>query len=461
MARSGRAEGWRCAEDLLEVAKADTAHADLFLQRARELLSAELSETQYAALAALDAEAVALTNRIAEAMDGGDWKRVRELTSDAARIERARSDRAPLRSLAERVYGFGEVLVDPFSPGLSGLAGVQERDLPARRDLAVKRLERLREVDPPWADLYDARRKALAALRLAATPPEPADEEASAAALEARARKALADGDLAAVERLSAQLLLAGARASGSAASGGGTAPEADLTQPFAREVRDRAAGLGLAPERIESTAEDVRARFRPAWLPALAGDGTGNTIRLSVAVPGDAPEALRDTLELLMNRAFVTSAGTRYMPRFVAEDVLVEVGGEPTPGEEPTSPVTAALGLPGRWGLSRRKIEAALRERGGALVTGLGLDARAYRVVCLPVDLYTRLGSERGWGRRETWTHFDGYMASKEKRLMALVGGDVRFGGLHDLVAVGVDYDSDRLFARFAVVQRRRFSTW
>jgi hypothetical protein len=43
----------------------------------------------------------------------------------------------------------------------------------------------------------------------------------------------------------------------------------------------------------------------------------------------------------------------------------------------------------------------------------------------------------------------------------MPLVGGDVRFGGVHDLVAVGSDYDSDRLLARFAVVQRRRFATW
>ncbi len=43
----------------------------------------------------------------------------------------------------------------------------------------------------------------------------------------------------------------------------------------------------------------------------------------------------------------------------------------------------------------------------------------------------------------------------------MPLVEGDVRSGGLRDLVAVGSDYESDPLFARFSIVQRRRFATW
>jgi len=33
----------------------------------------------------------------------------------------------------------------------------------------------------------------------------------------------------------------------------------------------------------------------------------------------------------------------------------------------------------------------------------------------------------------------------------------DVRYGGLYELLAVGREYDSDRLLARFAVVQRAR----
>jgi hypothetical protein len=45
--------------------------------------------------------------------------------------------------------------------------------------------------------------------------------------------------------------------------------------------------------------------------------------------------------------------------------------------------------------------------------------------------------------------------------RLGALAGGDVRFGGLYDLLSVSRDYDSDRLMARFAVVRRERMEAW
>jgi hypothetical protein len=45
--------------------------------------------------------------------------------------------------------------------------------------------------------------------------------------------------------------------------------------------------------------------------------------------------------------------------------------------------------------------------------------------------------------------------------RLQALAGGDVRYSGLYDLVGVGREYDSDRLLARFAIVQRARMVAW
>jgi hypothetical protein len=34
--------------------------------------------------------------------------------------------------------------------------------------------------------------------------------------------------------------------------------------------------------------------------------------------------------------------------------------------------------------------------------------------------------------------------------RLRALAAGDVRYGGLYDLLGIGRDYDSDRVMARF-----------
>ena len=66
--------------------------------------------------------------------------------------------------------------------------------------------------------------------------------------------------------------------------------------------------------------------------------------------------------------------------------------------------------------------------------------------------------------GRRPFWTRFDGYLIRTDEgrlRLLALAGGDVRFGGLYDLLGVGREYDSDRLVARFAVVHRERMVAW
>ena len=62
-----------------------------------------------------------------------------------------------------------------------------------------------------------------------------------------------------------------------------------------------------------------------------------------------------------------------------------------------------------------------------------LGLDPIEFRLVCIPYDLYTRFGRDRGFGQWHHWTHFDGYQVMGGNRLRALVGGDGRFGGLAD----------------------------
>jgi len=119
-------------------------------------------------------------------------------------------------------------------------------------------------------------------------------------------------------------------------------------------------------------------------------------------------------------------------------------------------------LGLPGRRGLPRIAIEQVLLMHGArVLEKELGLDPRVFRLVCIPSDVHLRLGEAEGWGRQPFWTHFDGYLVMPDGRLRALAGGDARFGGLYDLLGVSRDYDSDRLVARFAVVQRERMVAW
>lgn len=459
-----RKERWRLADELLELARVDTAYADLYFQRGRELLGSEMTEAQFASLKDMDAEAPLLQNRIANAMEIGEWPKVQELTARLSELKRTLAERQGARGLAERTYGPFEPLVDAFSPGIHGLAGVAEQDLPALREQGVRRLERLRDADSDWRELYEARRAAMAAMTLGESASSTSGA-APAARLRAQAQAALVSGDLTRLQKLAGELTAAQAEAAASgqpAAPGAGSAfaPPPDLDYTFDERVRERALELGLAPSSVPSTFRTVVEKFRPSWRPTLATDAGGSTLRLTVSLPSDAPEPLRDSVEMLMNRPFITSAGTRYMPWFVREDLLLE-GFEETALESAPRSLLDALRLPSRTGLSRRVIEEALRSRGGAVVSSLGLDPRAFRLVCVPLDVYTRAGEERGWGKRELWTHYDGYMATKERKLMALAGGDVRFGGRQDLVAVGIDYDSDRLVARFAVVQRRRFATW
>jgi hypothetical protein len=161
-----------------------------------------------------------------------------------------------------------------------------------------------------------------------------------------------------------------------------------------------------------------------------------------------------------------VNSGGARYLPSLVAEDVLVEDFPDPANGQTaPASELLKSLRLPGRRGLPRIAIEHALLGHGTRIVEdALGLDPRAFRLVCIPSDVYLRLGETEGWGQKPFWTHFDGYLirtVAGQVRLQALAGGDVRYGGLYELLAVGRDYDSDRLLARFAVVQRARMAAW
>ncbi len=121
-------------------------------------------------------------------------------------------------------------------------------------------------------------------------------------------------------------------------------------------------------------------------------------------------------------------------------------------------SPLLRALGLGSRRGLARDEIEAALFAHGAHVVADeLGLDPEDCRLVCVPPDVYSRFGREHGWGKQQQWTHFDGYQVLKGGRLRALVGGDVRYGGLNDLTSIAPSDKRDSVIARFAVVRRAR----
>jgi hypothetical protein len=153
----------------------------------------------------------------------------------------------------------------------------------------------------------------------------------------------------------------------------------------------------------------------------------------------------------------YVNGGGARYLP-ILADSEFILVEDFPEEGGAEGSALLSQLGLKQRRGLSRMEIEAALRRQGGQILQErLGLDPREFRIVCIPFDVYLRAGRDRGWGQREQWTHFDGYQVMQGGRLRALVGGDIRYGGLFDLVSISPSDQREGVTTRLAVIHRER----
>jgi len=167
--------------------------------------------------------------------------------------------------------------------------------------------------------------------------------------------------------------------------------------------------------------------------------------------------EELRVLAGQFIQQIFINSGGARYLPRVSAETTLIEDFAENENADAPSKLLTA-LGLPLRHGRARTEIETALVRFGDQILAErLGLDPLEFRLVCIPYDLYMRVGRDRGWGHWPHWTHFDGYQVMDGNQLRALVGRDGRFGGVTDLVSISRSDARDSVYARFAVVRRTR----
>lgn len=242
----------------------------------------------------------------------------------------------------------------------------------------------------------------------------------------------------------------------------------ASLVQTLAAELPDgavrRAHDLGLTA--VTLTADDALngylscccvERMTFPGAPLTEAHRTADTSTCGHDCPPAVSGGLREVLDLLMLHPFVTSAGSRYLPWFGAETLLVKTFPETEP--ETHTGLLDALGLRSRRGVSRLAIEDAVRSRTGPLCVDLGLDPAAHAIVPIPFDAYLRLAPHFGWGRQHLWTHFDGYQITRELHMRALVGGDVSYGGPEDVCSVARDYETEHIVARFAVVRRHRFT--
>ena len=452
--------------ELMDIGTVDTVYRDLYVQRARRLLAGVFSIEEFRQLETHQLERATLPVSIARALQRGDWPLVKELSSRAEMLRGAVESKSRWIDVARVVYVATEIKLDPFSPGLRRFTRVGAEELPALQTRLVERLTSLERADQAWAEFYSARRKEFQRRSLG-TSGRTALGTGSMNAREA-AHQALQAGNMSDLARL-AETLMATAPpaerpprpASGDVPSGASEPASSDLLTAYSEETVEGARRLGLAPRRLPSMVEFASLR-QYAWEPVF-DDEPGLVKVKQVPLPAGTPEAFRDRLEMLMIHPLVNSGGARHLPKLVAEDILVEDFPDPKEGEDTrASELLSILGLGHRRGLSRVAIEQALLAHGAdVLDKELRLDPRIFRLVCIPPDAHLRLGQREQWGRQPFWTHFDGYIVMANGRLRALAGGDVRHGGLYDLLGVGSDYDSERLMARFAVVRRERMVAW
>jgi hypothetical protein len=456
---------------LVEAAKTDTIYRDVYLCRARELLSPMLDEVSYRALGSTQKQIDEVVRRTRSAVLKHDWAEAGELAAQAEQMRKHSHALADLAGLARDVYDSDPVSFDPFSPGkhLGQQAQAMQSELHAR---FLATLGSLAKRDTVLGAFYEKRRGYFSGLEIAAAATSEKSSERSRAQLEQLALQAAERGDIAAVQSLAKELQhykdedgKDSFRSEPSAKSR--YACPVSLESPFPTEASARAREIGFIETHVPALPEvsaAVEVIYSHAWdpipsTPELEHEGV---LRTEVLAESKVPaqfitEEFKILAEQFIQQIFINSGGARYLPRISAETALVEDFAESEANDSP-SKLLSALGLSRRHGLARSEIENALMRFGAQIVADqLNLDPIEFRLVCIPYDLYMRLGRERNWGQWHHWTHFDGYQVVRGNRLRALVGGDGRFGGVADLVSISRTDAHDSVYARFAVVRRAR----
>ena len=459
---------------LIEAANADTVYRDLYLRRARRLLSATLDESAYRSIGLIEKEIEDLMRRSRSAVLQRDWDQAANLSAQADSLRQRKAAMSQLAAIGKDVYDADRVAFDPFSPG-KHLGPQSEANQPAVQKGLMDTLASLGKLDPSFATSYEKRRNYFSNLELAGTTVSQKGAQRDRGQVERLAVEAAEKGDTTTLQRLAKELRdwkESGTAAASTSAAAVMTRYECpvDITLPFAPDVVARARELGLAEAQTAPIAEIAAAReaiYTHVWQPSPANPDMERegVLRAQAQAEVSIPEqAVTEDLKVLagqfIQQIFINSGGARYLPPLSAERTLIEDFAEEEAAADAPSKLLTALGLPKRKALARAEIEAALARSGCEILEQrLGLDPLEFRLVCIPYDLYIRFGRDRGFGKWPHWTHFDGYQVMGGNRLRALVGGDGRFGGLIDLVSISPSDARDGVYARFAVMRRARMA--
>lgn len=456
---------------LVAVAKLDTVYRDTHLRRARQLLSSVLDESAYRAIGMTDKEIEDLMSRSRSAALRRDWAQAADLSGRIDSLRQRNATMGKLAAIGKEVYDADSVAFDPFSPG-KHLGSQGQASQAGLRTEVMAALASLAKMDTGFTGFYEKRRSYFSNLEIASATASSKAAQRDRTQAEKLAMEAAERGDVAALQRLAKELK---DWKETEVAVASGSAPvmlsrydcPVDLSAAFSPQVIERARELGLVEARTAPLAElakVVEIIYTHVDQPVLSNPDMERegVLRARAQAELELPAEL-DTEEArvlagqFIQQIFLNSGGARYLPPMSAETVLLEDFAEDESAEAPSKLLTA-LGLGKRSGLARIEIEAALMRSGSEILqNNLGLDSVEFRLVCIPYDLYTRFGRERGLGKWSHWTHFDGYQFMGGNRLRALVGGDGRFGGLYDLVSISPSDAREGVCARFAVVRRAR----
>jgi hypothetical protein len=139
---------------LIEVANADTVYRDLYLKRARQLLSATLDESAYRAMGSTEKEIEDLMRRSCSAVQQRDWDQVAKLSAQADGLRQRKAAMGNMASIGKDVYDADTVAFDPFSPG-KHLGSQSEANQPVVRKQLLDTLASLGKLDPNLGASYE------------------------------------------------------------------------------------------------------------------------------------------------------------------------------------------------------------------------------------------------------------------------------------------------------------------
>ncbi|MDP6979335.1 MAG: hypothetical protein QF570_12155 [Myxococcota bacterium] len=450
------------AEKLVGLSEADWKYADLYLRDAEAAMSTLCTRSQFRGLQDRRTRVERLSADLQRAIRLGDWGKAASLADEGSRLRGSVGRDRHVLALAEKIYGRRSFHATPTVFGFSGTVSQPARVLKREISRIVRDLRSLATVRDSQRGFYQTRADQLD--RLIVDLPEESTQRPDPSEFRERALIAAGRADFSEVLRIARTAAEREAEPLGRT-----RAPRPNsrwierLADPLPAEAIARASKLGFEPAAVEGINPfnvylSCRCVDRAVlWPPSRTGQRwMAKTGTCGHTCPPEIGMELKSTFDTLMGHPALTSAGTRYLPWFGTEFVLVEAFPEDEPDTK--SPLLDALSLPHRQGLARFTIEDALLSKGAAVCEDLGLDPIEYRITCIPFDIYNRLATRHGWGTERLWTHFDGYHVTRELKLLALVGGDVRHGGPDDLCAVGRAYDSRHITARFAIVRRDRF---